>query len=151
MAFCMHCGKELPNDAKFCNFCGQAAGEQTNCENDGRETVVIETNGSYYWNKNLENGMVTLTNRRFLFEGKHDPSLLKVFMLGPILSQVGKEEYRVEFAGGDIIDVREGKRGIVKTIVIVTRDEEEHHFVLSGMQKNSWLIALRNLMEDASD
>ena len=35
MPFCMNCGKQLPDDAKFCSWCGMP----TNNDNTKRKTV----------------------------------------------------------------------------------------------------------------
>lgn len=150
MMFCMHCGKELPDDAKFCAACGQAVEQQAMREHDEEEKVLIEASVSCYWEGQSEIGRATLTNKRFILEGKHNPkpSLSKRLLLGPILSMATThgESYKIELTADDIADVCEGKVYMANTIVITTHSGESYQFLPGGKGKNTWLIELRNLM-----
>ena len=41
MAYCIHCGKQLPDGAKFCAYCGKTVAS-ANIGNDGERKVVYD-------------------------------------------------------------------------------------------------------------
>ena len=52
MAFCMNCGKKLPQDAKFCFECGAAVKESNFSGNNTAENADIEIGISVVLNNN---------------------------------------------------------------------------------------------------
>lgn len=139
--FCTNCGHQLSDTAKFCSECGYATKPST-VENIQEEKVIKEGLCNRIKSKFfVQNGHGLLTNKRFIYS-KH--SLVKIATIG-ILVNLTKGDYDFEISISDIVELKEGKQGISKTIIIVTTTGEEYNFYFSDRQK--WLIAFQNLIQ----
>ena len=146
--FCIKCGKELAEGAAFCAFCGNpvnsdAVNNQTSTStNDDKETVIKEglcnrVKSALF----VQNGHGMLTNKRFIYS-KH--SLAKIAVMG-VLVNLTKGDYDFEIPISDIAELRDGRQGISKTIIVVTKSGEEFNFYFTDRER--WLIEFNNLIK----
>lgn len=142
--FCANCGQQLTDGARFCSVCGQAVGETITSASQKeieKEQVIKEGLCNRVKSKLfVQNGHGLLTNKRFIY-AKH--SMAKIAMMG-VLVNLTKGDYDFEIPVSDISELKEGKQGISKTIIIVTKSGEEYNFYFNDRQV--WLIELQNLI-----
>ena len=61
-----------------------------------------------------------------------------------VLVNLTKGDYDFDIPIADIAELKEGKQGISKTIIIVTKTGEEYNFYFTDRQ--IWLIEFQNLI-----
>ena len=141
--FCSNCGAELKDNANFCSICGQAitSGTSTSSASSDDEVVVKEGLCNRVKSKLfVQNGHGLLTNKRFIYS-KH--SIFKTAAIG-LLVNLTKGSYDFEIPISDIKEIKDGRQGISKTIIICTTSGEEYNFYFTDRQK--WIIEFNNLI-----
>ena len=139
--FCSNCGHQLSDNAKFCSECGHPI-EPSITQNNKEEKIIKEGLCNHVKNKFfVQNGHGLLTNKRFIYS-KH--SLAKIAAMG-VLVNLTKGNYDFEIPISEIAGLKEGKQGISKTIIIVTKTGEEYNFYFTDRQ--IWLIEFQNLIQ----
>ena len=138
--FCTNCGRQLPDTAKFCSECGYSI-NSSEIQNGQEEKVIKEGLCNRVKSKFfVQNGHGILTNKRFIYS-KH--SLAKIAGMGVLVNLTkGDQDFDIPIA--DIAELKEGKQGISKTIIIVTKTGEEYNFYFTDRQ--IWLIEFQNLI-----
>lgn len=140
--YCPNCGKQIEDDSKFCKLCGNKINSHSSQINDDKEIVIKEGLCNRVKSKLfVQNGHGMLTNKRFIYS-KH--SLAKIAAMG-ILVNLTKGSYDFEIAISDIKEIKEGRQGISKTIIICTKSGEEYNFYFTDKQK--WEIEFTNLIK----
>lgn len=140
--YCPNCGKQIEDDSKFCKSCGNKINSHSSQINDEKEIVIKEGLCNRVKSKLfVQNGHGMLTNKRFIYS-KH--SLAKIAAMG-ILVNLTKGSYDFEIAISDIKEIKEGRQGISKTIIICTKSGEEYNFYFTDKQK--WEIEFTNLIK----
>ena len=141
MAFCYKCGNELQEGMVFCSNCGTRVDGAANIESDDKEKVLAEGLCNRIKSTfNVQNGHGVLTNKRFIYN-KH--SLAKMAAIG-VFVNFTKGTYDFDIPLSDIAEVKDGRQGISKTIIIVNTSGEEYNFYIKDRQK--WVIELTNLL-----
>ncbi len=142
--YCLNCGKEIENTSKFCKFCGTEiiSKEITSNQDNNKEIIIKEGLCNRVKSKLLvQNGHGMLTNKRFIYS-KH--SLAKIAAMG-VLVNLTKGTYDFEIPISEISQIKEGKQGFSKTIIICTKSGEEYNFYFTN--KIAWEIEFSNLIK----
>ncbi len=147
MSYCPNCGAELPEGAKFCSGCGvpvqntqESATIQAESKAD-QEIVIKEGLCNRVKSKLfVENGYGLITNKRFIYN-KH--SFGKILVMGVFVNAT-KGSFDFEIKLNDISNLKDGKQGVSKTIIICTSAGEEYNFYFTDRQK--WIIEFTNLL-----
>ncbi len=144
MAFCSNCGNQLQNGVSFCSNCGARVGETEKNSFDyniDKERILLEGLCNRIKSVfNVQGGHAILTNKRFIYN-KH--SFAKIAAMG-ILVNFTKGTYDFDIDLTDIVQVKDGRQGFVKTIVMVNKSGEEYSFSVFDRQR--WVIELTNLL-----
>ena len=141
--FCSKCGKEIEEGAKFCSGCGTAIDTVTNATapEDNSETIIKEGLCNRVKSKLfVQNGHGMLTNKRFIYS-KH--SLASIATMG-VLVNLTSGTYDFEILISDIANMREGRQGISKTIILTTKSGEEYNFYFNEREK--WEAEFKKLI-----
>ena len=140
--FCINCGQEIPDGARFCPACGTALSESPAPAGESdREVVIKEGLCNRVKSKfNVQNGHGLLTNKRFVYS-KH--SLAKIAALG-VLANLTKGSYDFEIPLSQIEKLSDGRQGFSKTIVIDTASGDRYEFYFTDRER--WLVEFRNLI-----
>lgn len=141
--YCPNCGKELENQSNFCSGCGrQISGTGTPVQSQEEQEIVMKQ-GLCNRVKNVlyvENGQGILTNKRFIY-ARHN--VAKMLILGPLVTLTPKD-YKFSIPISDILELREGRQGISKTIIICTKYDKEFNFYFT--ERKSWQFEFERLM-----
>ena len=144
MAYCTNCGAELSEGSKFCSECGTATSGTTNTGDinaSNNERVIKEGLCNRVKSKLfVENGHGLLTNKRFIYN-KH--GFGKILAMGAFVN-LTKGIFDFEIDLESIEQLKDGKQGISKTIIICTKDGGEYNFYFSDRQ--IWVIEFKNLL-----
>ena len=144
--FCINCGQELPDGAKFCPACGTGVPGTPAPAGDPapeREKEVVIKEGLCNRVKgkfNVQNGHGLLTNKRFIYS-KH--SLAKIATMG-VLVNLTKGSYDFEIPLSEIKEMSEGRQGFSKTTVFTTVSGDRYEFYFTDRER--WLIEFGNLI-----
>lgn len=142
--YCSNCGKRLEDTDNFCSGCGKQVNSQSGpIQHEAvKETVIKEGLCNRIKSRLfVENGHGLLTNKRFIYS-KH--SLAKIASMG-VLVNLTKGSFDFEIAVEDILEIKEGRQGISKTIIICTNSGDEFNFYFTDKLK--WEIAFQNLIK----
>lgn len=130
--FCINCGQELPDNAKFCNHCGNPINILIENNTSSETKIVIDQEmvlekGRCNWCKNLfyvENGHCVLTTKRFVYSTH---SILKIAMIGALAAFTDSDcEFSILI--DDIASVTTGRHGLGRVMLITTNSNEEYKF-----------------------
>ena len=142
--FCSQCGNKLEENAKFCSNCGYRIGASVQkCSDDTHDKEIVIKEGLCNGIKGMfsvQNGHGLLTNKRFIYS-KH--SFGNIVAMG-VFVNLTKGTYDFEIPITNIQNIREGRQGISKTIIICDKSGEQYHFYFNDKLK--WEIEFRNLI-----
>lgn len=137
--FCKECGTKLEEGTKFCPQCGTPISQTTSKSQGERgESEVILMQGLCNRVKNplyVQNGNAILTNKRFLYVKMIPIKLLE-------------EKFDLEIPIDQIALIEDGRQGISKTLVIITKDGKRYNFYVT--KREEWKSKLHALMTDLS-
>lgn len=142
--FCSNCGAELNENSNFCSNCGQPITSNNTANSDSSDEEIVIKEGVCNRVKSklyVQNGHGLLTNKRFIYS-KH--SVLKTVAIG-LLVNLTKGSYDFDIPISDIKEIKDGRQGFSKTIIIRTKSGEEYNFYFTDRQK--WLIEFENVIK----
>lgn len=140
--FCSNCGKSMDETALFCQHCGAKVNDNTKAVNSEEEKVVKE--GLCNRVKNIlyvQNGHGMLTTKRFIY-AKH--SLASIAVMG-VLVNLTKGSYDFEILLSDIVEMRQGRQGVSKTVILKTKDGSEYNFYFNNREE--WETEFQKLLK----
>jgi len=146
--FCGKCGKEIEAGAMFCSGCGvqvnitpvnkiPIASQKIVHEIIIKEGLCNRVKSPLF----VQNGHGMLTNKRFIYS-KH--SLASIATMG-VLVNLTSGTYDFEISLPDIANMREGRQGISKTIILTKKTGEEYNFYFSN--RETWENEFKKLIE----
>lgn len=138
--FCSKCGKELNAGENFCSNCGNPVELLTDYDNEKEKVIKKGLCNRVKGKLFVENGHGILTNKRFIYS-KH--SLEKIAAMG-VLVNLTEGTYDFEIPIAQISEIKDGRHGLGKTIIIRTNSGEEYNFCFANHQ--TWKIEFNNLM-----
>ena len=128
----------MPSGSIVCQFCGTALANNLSAQ---QEIVIKEGLCNRIKNTfNVQNGHGLLTNKRFIYN-KH--SFAKVAALG-ILVNLTSGDFDFDIPLSDIIEIKNGRQGVSKTLVIVTTSGENYNFYFTNRQQ--WIVEFEKLL-----
>ena len=141
--FCSNCGAELNENSNFCSNCGQPIVSNNKATSTSSDEEIAIKEGLCNRVKSklfVQNGHGLLTNKRFIYS-KH--SVLKTVAIG-LLVNLTKGSYDFDIPISDIKEIKDGRQGISKTIIICTKSGEEYNFYFKDREK--WLFEFKNII-----
>lgn len=142
--FCSNCGAELNENSNFCSNCGQPIVSNNKATSTSSDEEIAIKEGLCNRVKSklfVQNGHGLLTNKRFIYS-KH--SFAKIAVMG-VLVNLTKGSYDFDIPISDIKEIKDGRQGFSKTIIICTKSGEEYNFYFTDRQK--WLIEFENVIK----
>lgn len=143
--FCMQCGTQIPDRAKFCPKCGasqegapEAAGAGGQLQ---EEMLLMQGAGQVIKSAILANtGEVVLTTRKLAF-----------YKGGTIVAAqvLARGKLQFELPLTDVAAVERAKKGLVPTIRLVKKDGSDLHFNFIK-QMDTWESAMHSAVEKAN-
>lgn len=133
--FCTNCGKPIEETALFCQNCGVKINDSVKAVNVEEERVIKE--GACNQKKNIYHqqfGYGMLTTKRFIY-----------------VYAVKSGGYRTRGFGdfeiilSDIVEIRQGKYGLGKTIILKTKDGTEYNFGFNHQEE--WEMEFQKLLK----
>jgi hypothetical protein len=122
--------------AKFCSRCGAPAGCPPDSETVVREGLCNRVKSKLF----VQNGHGMLTTRRFVYSTH---SLAKIAAIGALVN-LTKGTFDFEIPLSEITEIREGRQGISKTLLLVVRSGEKYNFYFSN--RLQWESDFRRLL-----
>ncbi|WP_410074607.1 zinc ribbon domain-containing protein [Anaerostipes sp.] len=141
--FCSNCGAELNENSNFCSNCGQPVVSNNKVASTSSDEEIAIKEGLCNRVKSklfVQNGHGLLTNKRFIYS-KH--SFAKIAVMG-VLVNLTKGSYDFDIPISDIKEIKDGRQGISKTIIICTKSGEEYNFYFKDREK--WLFEFKNII-----
>ena len=141
--FCSNCGAELNENSNFCSNCGQPIVSNNKATSTSSDEEIAIKEGLCNRVKSklfVQNGHGLLTNKRFIYS-KH--SFAKISVMG-VLVNLTKGSYDFDIPISDIKEIKDGRQGISKTIIICTKSGEEYNFYFKDREK--WLFEFKNII-----
>lgn len=141
--FCSNCGAELNENSNFCSNCGQPVVSNNKVASTSSDEEITIKEGLCNRVKSklfVQNGHGLLTNKRFIYS-KH--SFAKIAVMG-VLVNLTKGSYDFDIPISDIKEIKDGRQGISKTIIICTKSGEEYNFYFKDREK--WLFEFKNII-----
>lgn len=141
--FCSNCGAELNENSNFCSNCGQPIVSNNKATSTSSDEEIAIKEGLCNRVKSklfVQNGHGLLTNKRFIYS-KH--SFAKIAVMG-VLVNLTKGSYDFDIPISDIKEIKDGRQGISKTIIICTKSGEEYNFYFKDREK--WLFEFKNII-----
>lgn len=142
--FCSNCGAELNENSNFCSNCGQSIVSNNKATSTSSDEEIAIKEGLCNRVKSklfVQNGHGLLTNKRFIYS-KH--SFAKIAVMG-VLVNLTKGSYDFDIPISDIKEIKDGRQGFSKTIIICTKSGEEYNFYFTDREK--WLIEFKNVIK----
>lgn len=142
--FCSNCGAELNENSNFCSNCGQPIVSNNKATSISSDEEIAIKEGLCNRVKSklfVQNGHGLLTNKRFIYS-KH--SFAKIAVMG-VLVNLTKGSYDFDIPISDIKEIKDGRQGFSKTIIICTKSGEEYNFYFTDREK--WLIEFKNVIK----
>lgn len=171
--FCSNCGEKLEERASFCSNCGERVAaqprptmqpqpamqpqpmmpsQQTASQNMGGAAAFAQGNtteeftlksGACNWARTpivVQNGKGVLTNKRFIYKKGFIGTLDSTIYNAVTGNKADFEIPLSEFAG-----IREGRQGLVKTLVLQTKSGKEYNCFFHD--RESWIIEFKRALE----
>ena len=144
--YCPNCGRQVDDGVKFCSNCGAALGSAAAAAPaapaDDREIVIKEGLCNRIKSKLfVQNGRGMLTNKRFIYS-KH--GFGKILAMG-VFVNLTKGTFDFDIPVSEIAAIRDGRQGVSKTIIVVTKSGDEYNFYFTDRER--WIIEFNNLIK----